>query len=56
MGAFEDLHGDRVIGSLAMFDRMIFKGRLTALYKQNARVRSGRAKPVGRPVPVELHL
>lgn len=35
MGAFEDLHGDRVIGSLAMFDRMIFKGRLTALYKQN---------------------
>jgi hypothetical protein len=31
MGAFEDLHRDRVTGSLAMFDRMIFKGRLTAL-------------------------
>lgn len=35
MGAFEELHQDRVLGSLAMFDRMIFKGRLTALYKQN---------------------
>jgi len=35
MGAFEDPHRDRVTGSLAMFDRMIFKGRLTALYKQN---------------------
>jgi hypothetical protein len=35
MGVFEDLHRDRVTGSLAMFDRMIFKGRLTALYKQN---------------------
>jgi hypothetical protein len=35
MGAFEELHQDRVTGSLAMFDRMIFKGRLTALYKQN---------------------
>jgi hypothetical protein len=35
MGAFEDLHRDRVTGSLAMFDRTIFKGRLTALYKEN---------------------
>lgn len=35
MGAFEELHQDRITGSLAMFDRMIFKGRLTALYKQN---------------------
>src|SRR5215211_2059180 len=35
MGAFEELDRDRVTGSLAMFDRMIFKGRLTALYKQN---------------------
>ncbi len=36
MGAFEDLHQDRVTGSLAMFDRMIFKGHLSALYKQDA--------------------
>jgi hypothetical protein len=35
MGAFEDLHRDRITGSLAMFDRMIFRGRLTGLYKQN---------------------
>jgi hypothetical protein len=35
MGAFEDLHRNRVTGSLAMFDRMIFKGRLTALCKNN---------------------
>ena len=35
MGAFEDRHGDRITGSLAMFDRMIFKGRLTGLYKEN---------------------
>src|SRR3954447_3449057 len=35
MGAFEVLHRDRITGSLAMFDRMIFKGRLTALYKDN---------------------
>jgi hypothetical protein len=36
MGAFEDLHRDRISGSLAMFDRMIFKGHLSALYKQDA--------------------
>ena len=35
MGAFEDLHRDRITGSLAMFDRMIFKGHLTQLYKQD---------------------
>lgn len=35
MGTFEELHQDRVTGSLAMFDRMIFKGRLTGLYKEN---------------------
>src|SRR6476659_9456103 len=38
MGAFEDLHRRRVAGSLAMFDRMIFKGHLSGLYKgDNAR-------------------
>src|SRR6266545_5143101 len=36
MGAFEDVHRDRISGSLAMFDRMIFKGHLSALYKQDA--------------------
>lgn len=35
MGMFKDLHRDRVTGSLAMFDRMIFKGRLTGLYEQD---------------------
>ena len=35
MGVFEDLHRDRIVGSLAMYDRMIFKGRLSALYKEN---------------------
>jgi hypothetical protein len=35
VGAFEELHRDRVYGSLAMFDRMIFKGHLSALYKQD---------------------
>jgi hypothetical protein len=34
VGAFEDLHRDRITGSLAMYDRMIFKGHLTQLYKQ----------------------
>ncbi len=33
MGAFEDVHQDRISGSLAMFDRMIFKGYLTSLYR-----------------------
>jgi hypothetical protein len=35
MGAFEELHQRRVTGSLAMYDRMIFKGHLTALFKQD---------------------
>jgi hypothetical protein len=35
VGAFEDVHAGRVVGSLAMFDRMIFKGHLTALFKQD---------------------
>src|SRR6266508_6839400 len=35
MGVFEEVHRDRVSGCLVMFDRMIFKGRLTALYKEN---------------------
>jgi hypothetical protein len=35
VGVFEELHADRVTGSLAMFDRMIFKGRLTGLYKKD---------------------
>ena len=38
MGVFEDLHRERVIGSLAMFDRMIFTGYLTRLYaRENVR-------------------
>ena len=36
MGTFEDLHQQRITGSLAMFDRMIFKGHLTALYRPGA--------------------
>ncbi len=35
MGAFEDLHRKRITGRLAMFDGMIFKGHLSALYKQD---------------------
>ncbi len=35
MGAFEELHQRRITGSLAMYDRMIFKGHLTALFKQD---------------------
>jgi hypothetical protein len=35
MGVFEELHQRRVTGSLAMYDRMIFKGHLTALFKQD---------------------
>ena len=33
MGSFESVHGRRVVGSLAMFDRMIFKGHLMRLYR-----------------------
>jgi hypothetical protein len=35
VGVFEDVHRGRITGSLAMFDRMIFKGHLTGLYKQD---------------------
>jgi hypothetical protein len=35
VGAFEDVHARRVTGSLAMYDRLIFKGHLTALFKQD---------------------
>jgi hypothetical protein len=30
---FEDIHAGRVVGSLAMFDRLIFRGHLTNFYK-----------------------
>jgi hypothetical protein len=33
MGAFEELHADRITGSLAMYDRMIFKGHLSRFYQ-----------------------
>src|ERR1700736_5186963 len=36
MSVFEDTHAERVSGSLAMFDRLIFKGHLTGLYKPGA--------------------
>lgn len=35
MGACEDVHARRVTGSLCMYDRLIFKGHLTCLYKQD---------------------
>ncbi len=50
MGIFEDLHRDRVCGSLAMYDRMISKGRLTALYKENGAIRLTAA--TGQPVEI----
>ncbi len=31
MTLFEDVHADRIVGTLTMFDRMIFKGHLTRL-------------------------
>jgi hypothetical protein len=31
--AFEEVHGQRITGSLTMFDRLIFKGHLPSLYK-----------------------
>jgi hypothetical protein len=36
MGTFEEVHQRRITGSLAMFDRMIFKGHLTSLYRPGA--------------------
>ena len=35
MSAFEDLHREHITGSLAMFDRMIFKGYFPGLYKHD---------------------
>ena len=34
---FEDLHRERITGSLAMFDRMIFKGFFPGLCKAGRR-------------------
>ncbi len=36
MSVFEDIHSTRITGSLAMFDRLIFRGHLTQFYKPNA--------------------
>ena len=36
MTAFEDIHEERISGSLTMFDRMIFKGHLTRLFGEGA--------------------
>ncbi|MGH9056284.1 MAG: hypothetical protein ACRDYY_10565 [Acidimicrobiales bacterium] len=35
MSAFEEVHAKRVTGSLIMYYRLLFKGHLTALYKQD---------------------
>jgi hypothetical protein len=32
MGAFDDVHRGRITGSLAMYDRVIFKGYLSGLF------------------------
>jgi hypothetical protein len=36
MGAFEEIHRESAIGSLTMFDRLIFKRHLSRLYKPGA--------------------
>jgi hypothetical protein len=36
MGRFEDVHAGRIVGTLTMFDRMIFKGHLTRLFAPGA--------------------
>ncbi|MGA2307204.1 MAG: hypothetical protein ABSH29_23895 [Acidimicrobiales bacterium] len=36
MDSFEDIHRRHITGSLAMFDRMIFKGHLSHLFKPDA--------------------
>jgi hypothetical protein len=36
MTMFEDVHADRIVGTLTTFDRMIFKGHLTRLYGPGA--------------------
>ena len=33
MTMFEDVHADRIVGTLTTFDRMIFKGHLTRLVR-----------------------
>jgi hypothetical protein len=35
VGSFETVHAGQVTGTLVMFDRMIFQGHLSALYKQD---------------------
>jgi hypothetical protein len=36
VGSFEDRHADRIVGTLTMFDRMIFRGHLTRLFAPGA--------------------
>lgn len=36
MDSFEDMHRRQITGSLAMFDRMIFQGHLSHLFKPDA--------------------
>jgi hypothetical protein len=36
MSVFEDTHASGVLGSLTMFDRLVFKGHLTGLYNRGA--------------------
>src|SRR5205823_12778937 len=36
VGSFEELHADRIVGTLTMFDRMIFRGHLTRLFPPGA--------------------
>ncbi len=36
MTTFESLHQDRVLGSLGMFDRLIFKGHLLKFFPEGA--------------------
>jgi hypothetical protein len=36
MSAFEDRHSKAVVGTLAMFDRLIFRGHLTGLFPTGA--------------------
>ena len=36
MSVFEDTHAKSIVGRLAMFDRMIFRGHLTRLFPAGA--------------------
>lgn len=49
MSRFEDIHAERITGSLTMYDRLIFKGHLTRLYVQGA----ARAYLWGQGVPLK---